>query len=179
MANDSETFVGLFPVVPSIDSLILGTTDGNVLSAQADGNIVLGFNGNDHLNSTFNLTALIGGNGEDTLTTNVIVPLQSDAPMQGIAIQLGETGNDNLNATVSLQGADRPMMPNLYLGPQGTGRADVLLDGGSGNDVINATANVAHEAFSAAADATVRTFVIGEVGNDTINVHADGQGGAR
>ncbi len=104
MANDSATLDWLFPVFPSIDSLILGTGDDDVLSAQADGNIVLGFDGDDRLNSTFNLTALIGGDGEDTLTTNVIVPLQSDAPVHGIAIQLGETGNDNLNATVTLQG---------------------------------------------------------------------------
>ena len=107
MANDSATFDGLFPVFPSIDSLILGTGDNDVLSAQADGNIVLGFEGDDRLNSTFNLTALIGGDGEDTLTTNVIVPLQSDAPVHGVAIQLGETGNDDLNATVTLQAADR------------------------------------------------------------------------
>ena len=98
MANGSATFDGLF-------SLILGTGDDDVLSAQADGDIVLGLAGNDHLNSTFNLTALIGGDGEDTLTTNVIVPLQSDAPGHGIAIQFGETGNDNLDATVTLQGA--------------------------------------------------------------------------
>ena len=48
---------------------------------------------------------MIGGDGEDTLTTNV-VPLQSDAPGHGIAIQLGETGNDNLDATVTLQGGE-------------------------------------------------------------------------
>ena len=58
-----------------------------------------------NLNSTFNLTALIGGDGQDTLTTNVSVPLQADAPVHGVAIQLGETGNDNLNATVTLQDA--------------------------------------------------------------------------
>src|SRR4051812_36277280 len=79
MANDTAPFDGLFPASLSIDSLILGTGDDDVLSAQADGNIVLGFEGGDRLNSTFNLTALIGGDGEDTLTTNVIVPLQSDA----------------------------------------------------------------------------------------------------
>ena len=106
MANGSATFDPLFPVFPSIDSLILGTGDNDVLSAQADGNIVLGFNGNDHLNSTFNLTALIGGIGEDALNTEVVVPLQSDAPVHGIAIQLGETGNDSLNAMVTLQAGD-------------------------------------------------------------------------
>ena len=91
-------------LIDPINSLILGTGDDDVLSAQADGDIVLGLAGNDRLNSTFNLTALIGGDGEDTLTTNVIVPLQSDAPVHGIAIQLGETGNDDLDATVTLQG---------------------------------------------------------------------------
>ena len=90
MANDSATLDGLFPVFPSIDSLILGTGEADVLSAQADGNIVLGFEGGDRLNSTFNLTALIGGDGEDTLTTNVIVPLQNDTPGHGVAIQLSE-----------------------------------------------------------------------------------------
>jgi serralysin len=116
MANDTAPFDGLFPASPSIDSLILGTGDNDVLSAQADGNIVLGLDGDDRLNSTFNLTALIGGNGEDTLTTKVIVPLQGDAPVNGLAIQFGGTGTDNLDATATIHSEG-------FL-PRSTGQAD-------------------------------------------------------
>ena len=45
-------------------------------------------------------------------------------------------------------------------------KTDVLLDGGSGNDIINATANVA--GFTVA-NVTLNTNVFGGDGNDTIN----------
>ena len=51
------------------------------LAVQADGDIVWGLAGNDRLSSAFNRTALIGGSSNDTLTTNVVVPLQGEAPV--------------------------------------------------------------------------------------------------
>ncbi len=78
MANGSATLDWLSLIDPS-NSLIVGTGHDDVLSAQADGDIVLGFAGNDRLNSAFNRTALIGDSGNDTLTTNVVVPLRAIA----------------------------------------------------------------------------------------------------
>ena len=101
--------------------MILGTKKKtDVLSAQADGDIVSCLAGNDHLNSAFNWTALIDGNGEDTLMTKVSVPLQSDVDVHGLAVQFGGVGNDTLDATVTLQG----QVGGGY--PFSAGQADVL-----------------------------------------------------
>ncbi|QIO34574.1 calcium-binding protein [Bradyrhizobium sp. 1(2017)] len=160
---DFSTFDWLSLLDP-VNSLIIGSRHDDVLSARAEGDIVLGLAGNDHLDSAFNRTALIGGSGDDTLTTNIIVALQGDAPLHGLAIQFGGTGNDDLNATVTLQGGITPQSPEQV--------ADVLLNGGTGNDTISATANVALPVLG---DVTVRTDVIGGSGNDTINAVADGR----
>jgi len=45
MANGSATFDWSSPVYPTINSLILGTGNDDVLSAQADGDIILGLAG--------------------------------------------------------------------------------------------------------------------------------------
>jgi serralysin len=125
-------------LIDPISGLIVGTRRDDVLSAQADGDIVLGLAGNDRLSSVFNRTALIGGSGADTLN-QCCCPLQGDAPVHGLAIQFGGTGSDELNATVTPQGGDTSQ--NIELA------ADVLFDGGSGNDIINAQANVALPVF--------------------------------
>ncbi|MHB0767245.1 calcium-binding protein [Bradyrhizobium sp. 5.13L] len=151
-------------LLETINGLIIGSRHDDVLSANAEGDIVLGLAGNDHLDSAFNRTALIGGSGNDTLTTNVVVPLQDNAPLHGLAIQFGGTGSDDLNATVTLQGGNAPQNPEQV--------ADVRLDGGSGHDTISATANVALPVIG---DVTVRTDLFGGSGNDTIHAVADGR----
>jgi Ca2+-binding RTX toxin-like protein len=165
MADDSATLDWLSLINP-INHSITGSRDEDVLSAKADGDIVSGLAGHDHLNSEFNRTALIGGGGDDELTTKVVVPLQNDAHVNGLAIQLGGTGNDDLNATVTLKG-DIPPISTTEL------RADVLIDGGNGDDVIHATANAEPAIFGTV---TFNTEVIGGRGNDTIDAVADGRG---
>ena len=145
LLRDPAVFDWLSLIDP-INGLIIGTRHDDVLSAQDDGDIVLGLSGNDRLSSAFNRTALIGGSGNDTLTTTVVVPLQGEAPVRGLAIQSGGNGNDDLDATVTLQGGSTPQSTEPT--------ADVLLDGGSGNDTINATANVTLPVFGIV---TVRT----------------------
>lgn len=163
LAADSHLFDWISLLDP-INSLIIGSRHDDVLSAHAEGDIVLGLAGNDHLDSAWNRTALIGGSGNDNLTTNVVVPLQGDTSLHGLAIQFGGTGNDALHATVTLQGGNAPQGPEQV--------ADVRLDGGSGHDTISATANVA---LPVVADVTVRTDLIGGSGNDTIHAVADGR----
>ncbi|MFK4508129.1 hypothetical protein LPJ38_21960 [Bradyrhizobium daqingense] len=162
LAADSHLFDWISLLDP-VNSLIIGSRRDDVLSAHAEGDIVLGLAGHDHLDSALNRTALIGGSGNDDLTTNVVV-LQDDMPQHGLAIQFGGTGNDDLSATVTLQGGNAPQSPEQF--------ADVLLDGGSGDDTISATANVA---LPVLADVTVRTDLIGGSGNDTIDAVADGR----
>ncbi len=166
MANGSTPFDSLSPVYPTINSLILGTGHDDVLSAQADGDLILGLAGDDHLSSAFNRTELIGGSGHDTLMTNALVALQGELPVHGLAVQSGGIGSDDLSATVTLQGGNLSVS-NTEL------NADVILDGGSGNDVINGTANVA---LPVSGIVTVSTDVGGGSGNDTIDVLADGRG---
>ena len=80
------------------------------------------------------------------------MPLQVDSPVNRLAIQFGGTGNDTLDATVTLQGGS-------FSPPWGTElKATVLLDSGKGNDVINATANVA---LAVSGTVTLSTDVLG------------------
>lgn len=153
-------------IVDLFNSLIVGTPQDDVLSAQADGDIVMGLAGNDHLDSTFNRTALLGGGDNDTMTTNVLVPLQDGAPVQGVALQFGGTGNDSLDATVTLEGGNTT-------GELRELTADVLLDGGGGDDTINARGNVALPVLG---NVTVGIKVNGGGGDDTIDAIADGRG---
>ncbi len=167
MENTHWATLDWLSLIDPSNSLILGTNQDDVLSAQADGDIVSGLAGNDHLNSVFNRTALIGDSGDDTLNTNALV-LQGDSPVHGLSIQSGGRGNDSLDATVTVQGgslSSPPLSTDL--------RGDVLLDGGSGNDVINATAT---GALPTNAGLIVSTDVSGGSGNDIINVLADGDG---
>ncbi len=147
-------------------NVIVGTQRNDTLSAKAEGDIVFGLAGNDELSSTFNRTALVGGSGSDKLTTKITVPLQGAQPVHGLAIQSGGTGNDTLCAIVTLQGGDVTVQDRDLT-------AKVLLDGGHGNDVITAKANVALPVF---ANVSVTTRVLGGSGNDTINAVADASG---
>lgn len=161
---DLATIEWLSLIDPS--NLIVGTHRNDTLRAKAEGDIVFGFTGNDDLSSTFNRTALVGGSGKDTLTTKIIVPLQCDEPVHGLAVQFGGAGNDILSATVRLQGGDVTVEDRDLT-------AKVLLHGGQGNDIITAKANVALPVFGTV---TIANSVLGGSGNDTINAVADTRG---
>ena len=84
-------------LIQQINDTILGTRHNDMLSALADGDIVDGLQGDDHLSSNFNRTALIGGTGNDTLTTDVTI---APTDLHGIAIQDGGAGDDILNVNM-------------------------------------------------------------------------------
>ena len=153
---------------PLLINPILGTSGDDILNAQAEGDVVFGFGGNDGLSSAFNRTALIGGRGIDRMTTNIIVGVPNGPPVQGLAVQIGGTGNDAHNATVSVQAgqADGPR-------PFSDITADVLIASGAGDDLVQATAKVEAPTF---ANATLTTFVRGGSGNDAIAALADARG---
>lgn len=160
------TAIEWLSLIAPINDTIMGTQSNDALSAEAEGDVVFGLDGDDALSSAFNRTALIGGRGNDSLTTNVIVPMQGSEPVHGLAIQLGGKGNDSLDATVTLQGGvvtvqDRELS------------AAVLVDGGRGNDVINAVANVALPIFG---NVTATTNIRGGSGDDVIDAVADTRG---
>jgi hypothetical protein len=85
------SIIDWFSLLDPINSMFIGTRHDDVRSSQADVDVVLGLAGNDYLNSSFNRTALIGGCGNDTLTTKLLS--HSSAPLHGLAIQIGGTGS--------------------------------------------------------------------------------------
>ena len=107
-------------------STILGTRHNDTLSALADGDIVDGLQGDDHLSSNFNRTALIGGTGNDTLTTDVTI---APTDLHGIAIQDGGAGDDILNVNMH--------WPTSHVDLT----SEVAVCGGSGDDQINIIAS--------------------------------------
>lgn len=145
---------------------IFGTKLGDTLSAQAAGDVVYGGDSVDSLSSDFNETGLVGGQGNDKLTTDVVVPMQGNEPVHGLAIQIGGGGRDTLEATVTLQGGDTTVQERQL-------RAEVLVDGGNGGDEINAVAKVAQPVFG---NVSATTHVRGGDGNDRINAVADTRG---
>lgn len=158
------TTVGWLSLIDPFNGTIIGTKRNDTLSARAEGDIVFGLAGDDDLSSAFDRTALIGGRGHDTLTTEAVVPVTGGEPVHGLAIQIGGAGNDVLDGTVSLQGGDiRDRVVS----------AEVLLDGGAGNDTINAVADAVLGAFG---NVTATTRVLGGSGDDTIDAVADLRG---
>jgi serralysin len=164
IANPLEWLARIAP----FSHAIIGTNGNDTLSAQAEGDVVLGLGGDDQLSSAFNRTALLGGRDDDRLTTNVVIP-QGPAPVDGLAVQFGGQGRDTLAATITVQGSIPPL-PTV-----GDRTASIFLDGGDGNDVITATANVA---LLTTANVALRTLVLGGGGDDVINLIADAQGSA-
>jgi serralysin len=158
-ANPFEWLARIAPV----NQPIIGTNGNDTLNAQAEGDLVLGLGGDDDLSSAFNRTALLGGRDDDTLTTNVTVPLSSE-PAEGLAIQFGGKGEDTLSATVTIQGSSSPVV-NMA-----DRTASILLDGGNGNDVIRAEARID---LATTANVALRTLVLGGDGDDRIEVTAD------
>lgn len=152
--------------IDPLNDVILGSNRNDTLDTATEGTLVFGFKGNDRLGSTFNQTALIGGAGNDTLTTKVIVPMHGNDEVTGLAIQFGGTGNDTLKSTVTLQGGDVTVQDRTL-------SADVLADGGRGNDTITAVAKLAQPVFGSV---TVSTHVLGGSGNDIITATANTQG---
>jgi len=114
-------------LIQQINDTILGTPHDDTLSALADGDIVFGLQGDDHLSSNFNRTALIGGTGSDTLTTDVTISAP-DMDIHAIALQDGGAGGDILNANIKWEGS-----LNVT--------SEVAVCGGSGDDQINIVAS--------------------------------------
>jgi serralysin len=152
-------------LIDPVHQTITGTNGNDTLAAGADGDIVEGLRGDDDLSSTFNRTALIGNQGNDTLTTDVFVPRQGNDPVHGVAVQFGGADDDTMNATMTLEGGDVTVQQRELT-------ADVRADGGIGNDDITVTANVASAIFG---DATLETHVLGGDGKDTIVATADAE----
>ncbi|MGF9762173.1 M10 family metallopeptidase C-terminal domain-containing protein [Microvirga sp. 0TCS3.31] len=147
-----------------IHTTIMGSKAADTLSAQAERDVVDGQDSNDDLGSTFNNTALVGGRGRDTLTTDASVMPRDGGSANGLAIQLGGADNDILNLTVTMHGDIRS-----WQDPQQVLTADILADGGCGDDQINATAQVEGPTT---AHVMLKTNSFGGTGMDTIHATA-------
>ena len=140
-------------------AVISGTRHNDTLSALADGDVLFGLQGDDHLFSAFNQTALYGGRDDDTLATivTILAPhTPAEGTVHGSAIQDGGAGDDSLTITMTLKGFDVT--------------SDVSAFGGSGDDQINVVASPGDDVFAVAGNHVVTNTVDGGAGDDHITV---------
>lgn len=164
-AQDLKSLEWLLLIDP-VEHVILGTRRSDVLATKAEGDIVFGLGAGDWLSSSHNRTALVGGGGDDKLKTTVVVPMQGDDPVKGLAIHMGGSGRDKLEAKVTLQGGVTTFAERQL-------SAEIRQDGGRGDDVINAVANVAQAVL---ADVRATIHIRGGSGDDKIDAFADARG---
>ena len=160
--QSAATSLDWLALIDPVNDLILGTKRSDTLQARAEGDIVFGRGGNDNLSSTFNRTALVGGEGGDTLTTAVAIglgdpPAPAAEPLHGLVVQIGGAGKDHLTAQLSMAA------------PGTTG--DVMIDGGDGQDSITVNATPGGRVVSGPLLTTqLNTHVLGGSGDDLITV---------
>lgn len=164
-AQDLKSLEWLLLIDP-VDHVILGTRRSDVLATKSEGDIVFGLGAGDWLSSSHNRTALVGGSGDDKLKTTVVIPMQGDDPVKGLAIQMGGSGRDRMDAQITFQSENLPLQERNL-------RAEIRLDGGRGDDVIKAVANVANLMW---ANVTAINHVLGGSGDDVIDAVADTRG---
>ena len=141
-------------------SVILGTRHNDILSALGDGDVVFGFQGDDYLISNFNRTALIGGIGSDTLTTDV--DIATDTGFHGISVQDGGAGDDILNVNMhwpTLLPSDAHVI------------SEVAVYGGLGDDQINIAASPLLVHSGSARSNLVTNNADGGAGDDHITIY--------
>jgi Ca2+-binding RTX toxin-like protein len=150
-----KTLYDWLSLILPLQKTTVGSNGVDALATTTEGEVVLGLGGADRISSSFNRTALVGGKGDDTLITTLDLESSSD-PIAGKVVQLGEWGDDSLDATVTLI--------------QGGGTIDVHQDGGTGDDTINAKVTAPAPAFGG----LIATIVVnGGRGDDVINVVND------
>jgi choice-of-anchor C domain-containing protein len=142
-------------IIP-IQKTTVGSNGVDVLATTTEGEVVFGLGGDDRISSTFNRTALVAGRGDDTLITSVDLETWSSPPQAGKIVQLGESGDDRLDATVTLI--------------NGGGTIDVYQDGGTGDDTINARVTAPEPSEGSA---TTTIVANGGRGDDVINAVND------
>lgn len=162
MASETKA-QGWRSLIDPINDNIVGTKYRDTLITRGEGDIIFGLGSSDSLSSAYNRTALVGGKGNDTLTTDVTLPLLGTGPVRGVAVQFGGSGHDTLDATVTLQGGGAVVQSTEF-------RAKIFLSGGSGDDTISAVAKVSQPI---AGSVTATTHVLGGAGDDVIDVIAD------
>lgn len=116
-------------------AVIEGTPGPDELNALADGDILYGLGGDDRLSSRFNMTALHGGTGNDTLRMDHDFLLPGGASETIRVAQFGDEGNDTLFASIGVRASD-PGDPFV------AADAELRLSGGLGSDVLTARFNV-------------------------------------
>jgi Ca2+-binding RTX toxin-like protein len=131
--------------------------------APAPGALVFGLGGDDQLTSSFDQTILSGGMGGDTLTTSYSIDSTGE-PVHALAAQFGNAGDDTLRTDLMVAGSTAPFGTLLNI--------DVLLDAGSGNDIINARVATGLN-FG---DTSLRNLIYAGAGDDAVEAVADTTG---
>lgn len=137
---------------------IFGTDDPDTIAATSTGQIIHGLRANDTLTSAFNRTALLGDQGDDSLSTEFTANAPDDQPL---AIQIGGSGADTLTARIGLAVGDVSSM--------------ILQSGGGGDDHITSEAFISQPVFGSVVLAN--SSFAGD-GNDLVQLVADLNGGA-
>jgi serralysin len=146
-----------------LTSVKVATNKGETLAADQEGQVVIGSNGAGTLSSSFNRTALVGGNKADQISTDVVVPIDGTDPVRAAVVQSGAAGADTLTANVKLVGSLGPY-------PRPSGESNIWVDGGAGSDTIRVEGSL--EEFNFSAVRIVNT-VFGGSGDDDIVAIAD------
>ncbi|WP_162301893.1 calcium-binding protein [Croceibacterium ferulae] len=126
--------------------------------ATADGQSIVGTAGDDIMDSTFNHTTLVGGDGADTISTSLTGRAEDDGLY---AFQNGGVGRDTL--TFTLRG-------RAYY-------AGVVQEGGGGDDTITSSIGLAMYDYSNPHFDYVEAYGMGGGGNDVIRMSASVGGG--
>jgi Ca2+-binding RTX toxin-like protein len=149
--------MGFFIVSP-LAATILGTANDDVLAATAADQLVNGLGGDDRIDSRFVRTTLVGGDGDDTLTTTI--DRNRPASHTATAEQIAGAGADRLVMSITARSDG--------FSADGTISALGFQRGDAGDDTITGTAFVDMDESEAVARNTVR----GEGGRDVITVLA-------
>jgi Ca2+-binding RTX toxin-like protein len=147
----------------------LGTPFDDEFSSDADGDVLLGLDGNDNLTAAHNNVTLDGGSGDDNLFSNGAV---SNTTMEGGAGLDFLTGNGT-NDTASYASSTAGVTVDLFVEDFGFGAA--LDDGHGSQDGLISIENVTGSAFADSLTGDSGANVLqGGAGDDTLT----GEGGA-
>ncbi|WP_374563902.1 calcium-binding protein [Ideonella sp.] len=121
-----------------------GTAGDDNLHDNAEGNLVLGYGGNDTLTADFVQTELYGGDGDDTLTTTV-----DSGPFGDRIYMYGEAGNDSITGGAFYDWLDGGTGTDTMSGGEGDDDyyvdigADLVIEASNGGyDSVYATCSV-------------------------------------
>lgn len=165
-------------------AIIRGDSAANTISATGPNDTIFGLSGFDYLSSTFERADLRGGWGQDILSVDyaftidwsVMAPnsyaLVGPLPLLRWSLA-GDQGNDTLSVAVSIDTDPAVMGFDAAVFPV----ADIILDGGSGDDTLNVDVAFALDGWGplGSMGPEINAAVIDLEGNNVVNIALDNE----